>query len=66
MMIAMQNMLNHVRAVFTLNREERLILGGVILITLIGLAARHHELKNEKPEPYQPSEFQHAQEVTTE
>lgn len=42
------------RAWFDLTGDERLFVGGIIAIALVGLFARYLHLKNEKPAPYQP------------
>ena len=41
-------------ACFALTREERLLLGGILAIALIGLAARYYYWKCQKPEAFQP------------
>ena len=44
-----------VRAWFAFTPEERKFIGGILLIFVIGLIARYHYLKSEKPEPYSPA-----------
>jgi hypothetical protein len=50
----MPEWLKNSRLWFALTREERLFLGGILLIVLVGLTARYVHLKNQKPEPYEP------------
>ncbi|MBU1693826.1 MAG: hypothetical protein KJ726_02310 [Verrucomicrobia bacterium] len=46
---------NWARAWFALTPEERRFIGGILLIFVIGLVARHIYLRSEKPEPYSPA-----------
>ena len=47
-------LLQHARAWFSLTPQEKLLLGGILLIALIGVAARHWHLAHQAPEAYQP------------
>ena len=47
--------LNWARAWFALTPEERRFIGGILLIFVIGLAARYMYLRSEQPEPYTPA-----------
>ncbi len=39
---------------FELTPDERLFIGGILVIVLIGLIARYVHLKNQKAEAYEP------------
>ncbi len=45
---------NFLHAWFAMTHHERLFLGGILLILLVGITARYFHLKNEKPERYDP------------
>ena len=40
---------------FALTGEERLVLGALVAIALVGIVARYLHLKSEQAEPYQPA-----------
>ncbi|NKB24289.1 MAG: hypothetical protein GKR87_07940 [Kiritimatiellae bacterium] len=43
-----------IRAWFGLTLQERIIIGSILLIALIGLTVRYHHLKTEHTEIYEP------------
>lgn len=62
----MKKWLRQLSYLFILTREEQLFLAGILAIALVGIAARYHHLKNEKPEVYQPAGVAMSEEVRSE
>lgn len=46
---------------FALTREEKILLGTVLGVAVVGLAARYAHLRGRKPEPYVPANLPAAQ-----
>ncbi|MFH0953364.1 MAG: hypothetical protein V1873_03445 [Verrucomicrobiota bacterium] len=53
--------LRWLRAWFDLTADERKFVAGILVIAVIGLAARYFHLKNQKAEPYQPEGVRQAE-----
>ena len=58
-------MLERLKSIFWLSREEQLTIGGILLIVLVGIVARHQHLKHQKMGAFTPPTREHAHEVIT-
>jgi hypothetical protein len=58
-----QPLLEHARSWFVLTARERRVAAGILVLFLLGLAARHAALKRERPDPVRPDGIETLEET---